>query len=163
MQRDLVLRCFRQEEPGVEALRHEGRRDPVRIGRHQIGRDLEILGLDQIDDARLVLGELGAPALLDPLEVGGPDQGALAALAGQQDSAFLERLAHAGDAELELCIVDPVGATTPGPQRLVAIGLLELAAREDQRPGEGIDLMVPHDHEHFERRARIAWLGRSQQ
>ncbi len=45
----------------------------------------------------------------------------------------------------------------------VAVGVLELAAREDQRTGEGIDLVMAHDHEHFERRAGISRLGRAQQ
>ena len=102
MQRDLILRRLGQEEPGVEAPRRKGRRDPVRERRHEVGGDLEILGLDEIDDGRLVLGEPGAPARLDALEVGRGDQGPLAALAGQQDAAFLEGLAHAGDAELQL-------------------------------------------------------------
>ena len=140
MQRDLVLRCLGQEEPGVEALRREDRRDPVRERRHQVGRDLEVLGLHQIDDARLVLGELGAPALLDALEIGGGDQGALAALARQQDAALLERLAHAGDAELELVGRDLVGAGAACAQPRIAVGVLELAAGEHQRAGEGVDL-----------------------
>ena len=119
MQRELILRRLGQVEPGVEALGREGRRDPVRERRHQIGRELEILRLDQVDDARLVLGELGPPALLDRLEVGGGDHVALAALARQQDAAFLERLAHAGDAELEFVGRDLVGAAAA---RLAACG-----------------------------------------
>ncbi len=115
MQRDLVFRRLGQEEPGVEALRHEGRRDPVGEGHHEVGGELEILGLDQVDDGRLVPGQLGAPALLDAQKVGGGDHGALAALAGQQDAAFLEGLAHAGDAEFELAISDPVGAAAAHP------------------------------------------------
>jgi hypothetical protein len=106
----------------------------VGVGRHQIGGELEILGLDQVDDARLVLGELGAPALLDALEVGRADHGALAALARQQDAALLERLAHAGDAELELVRRDPVGAAAARAQARIAVGVLELAAGKTSAP-----------------------------
>ena len=88
----------------------------MRVGHHQVGGDLEILGLNEIDDARLVLGELGAPALLDALEIGGGDQRLLAALAGEQHATFLERFAHARDTELELGIADLVGAGTAAAQ-----------------------------------------------
>ena len=74
MQGDLVLGRLGQEEPGVEAPGREGGRDPVGEGHHEVGGDLEILGLDQVDDAGLVLGQLGAPLLLDALKVGGGDQ-----------------------------------------------------------------------------------------
>lgn len=149
MQRHLIGRRFGQEEPGVEALGHEGRRDPVREGRHELGRELEVLGLDQVEDAGFVLGKLGAPAFLDRLEIGGSDQRLLPALARQQHAALLERLAHAGDTELELIVADLVGAARAGAQALVAIGVLELAAGEHQRAREGIDLVMTHHHEDF--------------
>ena len=135
----------------------------MRERRHQVGRDLEVFGLDEIDDARLVLGELGAPLLLDALEIGSGDQVALAALARQQDAAFLERLAHAGDAELELTGGDLVGAGAACLQLRIAVGLLQLAAGEHQRSRKGVDGVVADHHEDFERRAGVAGLGRAQQ
>ena len=74
------------------------------------------------------------------LEVGGGDHRALAALARQQDAALLERLAHAGDAELQLVVRDLVGAAAARAQARIAVGVLELAAGKHQRAGEGIDL-----------------------
>ena len=67
------------------------------------------------------LASLARQRSLDGLEVGGGDQRALAALARQQDAAFLERLAHAGDAEFQLAVGDLVGAAAaraqPGDRR----------------------------------------------
>ena len=126
------------------------------VGHHHVGGELEILGLDQVDDAGLVLGELLAPAVLDALQVGGGDHRALAALARQKDAALLEGLAHAGDAELQLPGRDLVRAATTGAQARIAVGVLELAAGEDQRAGEGIDRLVAHHHEDFEGRVGLA-------
>ena len=130
---------------------------------HELGGEFQILRLDQIEDAGLVLGQLGAPAILDGLEVGRTDQGLLPALARQQDAALLERLAHARDPERQFRVGQAGRAAGPRTEFGVAIGLLELAAGKYQSAGEGIDLMVPNHHEDFERRSGIASLRRPQQ
>ena len=133
------------------------------VGHHHVGGELEVLGLDQVDDGGLVLGELLAPAVLDALEVGGGDHRALAALARQEDAALLEGLAHAGDAELQLLVGALVGMGAACAQARIAVGVLELAAGEDQRAGEGIDRLVAHHHEDFEGRVGLAGHGGTQQ
>ena len=133
MQRHLVGRRFGEEEPGVEALGGKGGRDPVGVRRHQVDGEFEILGLDQIDDAGLVLGEPVAPAPFDRLEFDRADQRALTPLASEQNAALLERLSHAGDAERQLLIGDAFRGARPGAKSRIAIGGLELAAGKDQR------------------------------
>ena len=92
-----------------------------------------------------------------PLRSAAAISAALAALARQQDAAFLERLAHAGDAELQFVVAAIFSAP---PQRAaqprIAVGVLELAAGKDQRAREGVDLVVAHHHEDFEGRAGVA-------
>ncbi len=82
--------------------------------------------------------------------------GALAALARQQDAALLERLAHAGDAELQFGVTRLFSVAAARAQPRIAVGVLELAAGEDQRAGEGIDLVMAHHHEDFEGRRSVA-------
>ena len=96
-------------------------------------------------------------------KVGGGDDGALAALARQQDAAFLEGLAHAGDPELQLAVADLVGTAAARAQPGIAVGVLQLAAGKHQRAGEGVDLVMAHHHEDFERRGHVAGLGRAHQ
>ncbi len=163
MQRDLVLRRLGEEEPGVEAPGREGWRDPVRERRHEVGGDLEILGFGQVDDRRLVLGELGAPARLDTLQLGGRNHRPLAALARQQDAALLEGLTHAGDAEFQFGGAALFSTAAARAQPRIAVGILELATGKDQRAGEGVDLVMAHHHEHLESRAGVAGLRRAQQ
>src|SRR5215468_4758103 len=89
VQGDLVFRRLGEKEPSVEALGREGGRDPVGVGHHEIGGELEVLRLDQVDDAGLVLGKLGAPALLDAVKIDGGHQGALAARNFSASSSIL--------------------------------------------------------------------------
>ena len=84
----LVGRREGQEEMGVEALRHEGGRDPVGEGNEPV----------DCRDERLAGHELGeGRAAVERATRAGRDELVPAARARDQHAAFLERLADRGD------------------------------------------------------------------
>ncbi len=80
----------RQEEMGVEALRHEVGRDPVGEGHERVERRREPFPRHQVGEGRGAV-ERGRP--------GGRDEPVLALGSRQQHPAFLERLADRRDLE----------------------------------------------------------------
>src|SRR5579871_155619 len=90
---ELIGRRGGQEEPGVEALRHALRRDPMRIGDEFVEREPELVVGEHVEKGRLALAKRRAIRRLDLARAAGVDEGSRALLAREQDAALLEGLA----------------------------------------------------------------------
>jgi glutamate dehydrogenase (NADP+) len=143
--RQLIRRRGGEKEMRVEALGHDRRRDPVRIGRQQIERQNEVFVREHVGECapRRSGDEAGATRAVDKRR--------RAARAGEQNAAFLEGFADSGDAEgarRDVQTVHGGAADGVGSQRRIL--RIEAAAGKDQRAGGEIDLVVAHHHEDLE-------------
>ena len=129
----------RQEEMGVEALRHEVGRDPMGEGHERVERRREPFPRHEIGEGR------GA---VERGRAGGRHEPVLALGSRQQHPAFLERLADRRHLE--------------GGERIgrrgdnLRVRRLHPAAGKDQRPRGEVDLMMAHDHEGLQPRGPVA-------
>src|SRR5689334_8516581 len=148
MNAELRRRRSGKKKPGVEALGHAERRDPVRIGYEFIECKNKVIFGEHFQE--------GGPALRQGAAVDGLDRsGALrvnesarSANTRKQDSAFLERLADRGDPEAQLAFVQSLAARTKLTMRDdLVIARIDAAARKHQRARGKIDLIMAHHHE----------------
>src|SRR3546814_880374 len=83
-------------------------------------------------------------------------QAAAALRAGQEDAAFLERLADRGDPEREVVVVEAVAAGCHRADTRVAVGGVDRAPWKHERSRGEVDLMVAHHHEDLQARRAVA-------
>jgi hypothetical protein len=141
----LIRRRGGEKEMRVEALGHDRRRDPVRIGRQQIERQNEVFVREHVGECapRRSGDEAGAARAVDKRR--------RAARAGEQHAAFLEGFANGGDAEGSGGGVEAVhGGATQRIAGDLRVAGIEAAAGEHERAGGEIDLVVAHHHEDLE-------------
>src|SRR5581483_5857100 len=145
---ELIRRRGGEEEPGVEALGHALRGNPVRVGDELVQRQPELVLGEHVEEGRLALAERHTIGRLDLAGPLGIDQDTRALLAGQEDAALLKRLADRGHAEAERAWVAALPAAmelTPRHDLLVA--LIDAAAGKHQSARVELDLMMADHHE----------------
>ena len=167
MRTKLVRRRGSEVEPGVETLRHGFRRDPVRIGHKRVERDLHAAVGQCLQEGGLAIIQVGAICDFDLACMFGIDQRLRSSRPREQNTALLEGLADCRDPKAERVGIKSLAAGTKlGLRRNLHVGLVDAAAREDQRTGIELDLMVAHHHEDLDlvRRPAVAeqQYGRSQ-
>ena len=156
VRRDLIGRRGDQVEMRVEALGHEGGRDPVRERHHRVERDVEIVGLGDPAECRRAREQIAAVAGLERAHPRFGQKLRFAPTAGEQHAALLEGFAHRGDAHREVLVVEVCATGAARAQRRIAVGGIDLAAREHQRALREVDLVVALHHEDLETAAIVA-------
>src|SRR5882724_5176202 len=96
---DLFRRRRREEEPGVEPVRHALRCDPVRIGHQLVERQQHSALGKNLQEGGLALAQGGAAGGFDLAGALCIDQRLRSLWTGQQDAAFLEGFADRRDPE----------------------------------------------------------------
>ena len=123
----------------------------MREGNELVERENEIFRRDQLAE-RLARG-----LLRNFLDASPGEKRLRTARARQQHAAFLEGLAHSGDAEGARLVIEPmIAAAARVIGRNREILLVDAAAGEDERAGGEVDLVMAHHHEDFHALGAVA-------